>query len=454
LELLICGGTVVTMSEKGVMKDGAVLIEGDRIVEVGKCDDVKRRNPRGYEKLNAKGKIVLPGLINTHHHLAMSLLRGYADDMPLKEWLEEKIWPIEMHMTSEDIYLGAKLTAVESVLGGCTTVSTMYHYAPDFNEAKAIAEVGIRGVVGHVCFSWRKDEDLRLIKSLVETWHGAGNGRIRVSIDPHAPYTVDPDYMVELWNLTLELNEKYKDRGPIILHTHLAETLDEADKIKHTFKVELNGGVVEYLDRLGVLSGLMLAAHCVHLSEKDIAILASRGVKVAHNPVSNLKLGSGISPVPKLLEAGVNVGLGTDSVCSNNSSDMFETMKFAALIHKGVNMNPSIMNAWKVLQMATIDGAKALNWNYELGSIEPGKKADIILVDVQAPHAIPMYSEASHLVYAIKSSDVETVIVDGKIIVEKREVKTVKVEELIEEFLKARDKLMERAGLTQNALRM
>jgi len=450
LELLIYGGTVVTMGEKGVVRNGAVLIDGDRIVEVGKYDDVRRRNPRGYEKLNAKGKIVLPGLINTHHHLAMSLLRGYADDMPLKEWLEKKIWPIEMHMTSEDIYLGAKLTAVESVLGGCTTVNTMYHYAPDFNEARAIAEVGIRGVVGHVCFSWRKDEDLRLVKSLVEAWHGADNGRIRVSIDPHAPYTVDPDYMVELWNLTLELNEKYGDRGPIIFHTHLAETLDEADKIKYAFKVKLDGGIVEYLDKLGVLSGLMLAAHCVHLSDKDMAILASRDVKVAHNPVSNLKLGSGISPVPKLLEAGVNVGLGTDSVCSNNSSDMFETMKFAALIHKGVSMNPAIMNAWKVLQMATIDGAKALNWHYELGSIEPGKKADIILVDVQAPHAIPMYSEASHLVYVVKSSDVETVIVDGRIIVEEREIKTVKVEELIEEFLKARDKLMERAGLTQN----
>jgi len=450
LELLIYGGTVVTMGEKGVVRNGAVLIDGDRIVEVGKYDDVRRRNPRGYEKLNAKGKIVLPGLINTHHHLAMSLLRGYADDMPLKEWLEKKIWPIEMHMTSEDIYLGAKLTAVESVLGGCTTVNTMYHYAPDFNEARAIAEVGIRGVVGHVCFSWRKDEDLRLVKSLVEAWHGADNGRIRVSIDPHAPYTVDPDYMVELWNLTLELNEKYRDRGPIIFHTHLAETLDEADKIKYAFKVKLDGGIVEYLDKLGVLSGLMLAAHCVHLSDKDMAILASRDVKVAHNPVSNLKLGSGISPVPKLLEAGVNVSLGTDSVCSNNSSDMFETMKFAALIHKGVSMNPSIMNAWKVLQMATIDGAKALNWHYELGSIEPGKKADIILVDVQAPHAIPMYSEASHLVYVVKSSDVETVIVDGRIIVEEREIKTVKVEELIEEFLKARDKLMERAGLTQN----
>ncbi|MBS7617658.1 amidohydrolase, partial [Candidatus Bathyarchaeota archaeon] len=448
--LLICGGNVVTMSEKGVIRDGAVLIEGDRIIEVGKYDDVKRRNPRGYEKLNAKGKIVLPGLINTHHHLAMSLLRGYADDMPLKEWLEKKIWPIESIMTSEDVYIGAKLTAVESVLGGCTTVNTMYHYTPEFNEAKAIAEVGTRGVVGHVCFSWRKNEDLKLIKSLAEKWHGVENGRIRVSVDPHAPYTVDPNYMVELWNVTLDLNEKYREKAPIIFHIHLAETMDEVDKIRRIFGVNLNGGVVEYLDSLGVLGRLTLAAHCVHLLEKEIAILASRGVKVAHSPVSNLKLGSGVSPVPRLLEAGVNVGLGTDSVCSNNSSDMFETMKFAALIHKGIHMNPSIMSAWKVLQMATIDGAKALNWDYELGSIEPGKKADIILVDAQKPHAIPMYSEISHLVYAVKNSDVETVIVDGRIIVENREIKTVKTEELVEEFLKSRNKLMERAGLTSH----
>ncbi|MEM2849378.1 MAG: amidohydrolase [Candidatus Bathyarchaeia archaeon] len=436
------------MGEKGVVRDGAILIEGDRIIEVGKYDDVKRRNPRGYEKLNARGKIVLPGLVNTHHHLAMSLLRGYADDMPLKEWLEEKIWPIESLMTGEDVYIGAKLTAVESALGGCTTVNTMYHYAPEFNEARAVAEVGIRGVVGHVCFSWRKDEDLKLTKSLTETWHGAENGKIRVSVDPHAPYTVDPDYMVELWNMTLELNEKYREKGPIISHIHLAEAADEADRIRRTFGVDLNGGVVEYLDKLGVLDRLTLAAHCVHLSEKEIVILASRGVKVAHNPVSNLKLGSGISPVPKLLENGVNVGLGTDSVCSNNSSDMFETMKFAALIHKGVYMNPSIMSAWRVLQMATIDGAKALNWDYELGSIEPGKKADIILVDVRKPHVVPMYRAVSTLVSEVKSSDVETVIVDGRIIVENRRVKTVKIEELIEEFLKARNKLIERAGLT------
>lgn len=447
MELLIYGGSIVTMGEKGIIKDGAILIDDDRIIEVGKCDDVKRRTPRGCERINAKGKIVIPGLINTHHHLAMSLLRGYADDMPLREWLEKKIWPIEALMTSRDIYLGAKLTAVESVLGGCTTVNTMYHYSREFNEAKAIAEVGIRGVVGHVCFSWRKEEDLRLTKSLAETWHGAENGRIRVSVDPHAPYTVDPNYMVELWNITLEFNEKFGEKGPVISHIHLAETIDEAEKIKHAFGVDVSDGVVEYLDKLGVLNRLTLAAHCVHLSDRDIAILSSRGVKVAHNPISNLKLGSGISPVPKLLENGVNVGLGTDSVCSNNSSDMFETMKFAALIHKGIHMNPSIMSAWKILQMATIDGAKALNWSDEIGSIEPGKKADIVLVDVQKPHTIPMYNEISHLVYAVKSNDVETVIVDGKIVVENRNIKTVKIEELIDEFLKARDNLMERAGV-------
>ncbi|MEM2239009.1 MAG: amidohydrolase [Candidatus Bathyarchaeia archaeon] len=447
MELLICGGSVVTMSEKGIIREGAILVDEDRIIEVGKCEDVKRRSPRGCEKLNAKGRIVLPGLINTHHHLAMSLLRGYADDMPLKEWLEEKIWPVESLMTSRDIYLGAKLTAVESALGGCTTVNTMYHYSTEFNEAKAIAEVGIRGVVGHVCFSWRKNEDLKLTRSLVEMWHGAENGRIRVSVDPHAPYTVDPNYMVELWNTTLELNEKFGEKGPIISHIHLAETVDEADKVRSMFNVDVGNGVVEYLDKLGVLSGLTLAAHCVHLSERDIAILSHRGVKVSHNPISNLKLGSGISPVPRLLEAGVKVGLGTDSVCSNNSSDMFETIKFAALIHKGVHMNPSIMSAWKVLQMATIDGAKALNWDCEIGSIEPGKKADIVVVNVMKPHTIPMYSEVSHLVYTVKSSDVETVIVDGKIIVENREIKTVKIEELMEEFLKARDSLIERAGV-------
>ena len=446
MDFLIYGGSVVTMGRLGVVRDGAVLIEDDRIVEVGRSEEVKRRNPRGYERIDAEGKIIIPGLVNTHHHLAMSLLRGYADDLPLKEWLEKWIWPVESLMTGEDIYLGAKLTAVESVLGGCTTVNTMYHYAPEFNEARAIAEVGIRGVVGHVCFSWRKDEDIRLTKMLVEKWHGAENGRVRVSVDPHAPYTVDPGYMRELWSLTSELNEKYRDKAPVIWHIHLAETMDEAEKVEKAFNVDVKDGVVVYLDRLGVLGPIVIAAHCVHLTDKDIAVLASRDVKVSHNPVSNLKLGSGISPVPRLLESGVTVGLGTDSVCSNNSSDMFETMKLAALIHKGVSMNPAVMDAWRVLSMATIDGARALNWSDEIGSIEPGKKADLVIIDAMKPHMRPMYSEVSHLVYAAKYGDVETVFVDGRPIVENREVKTVDVEELITQVSKARDRLMEKVG--------
>ena len=444
MDFLVYGGSVVTMGRLGVVRDGAVLVEGDRIVEVGRSEEVKRRNPRGYERIDAEGKIIIPGLVNTHHHLAMSLLRGYADDLPLKEWLEKWIWPVESLMTGEDIYLGAKLTAVESVLGGCTTVNTMYHYAPEFNEARAIAEVGIRGVVGHVCFSWRKDEDIRLTKMLVEKWHGAENGRVRVSVDPHAPYTVDPGYMRELWSLTSELNEKYRDKAPVIWHIHLAETMDEAEKVEKAFNVDVKDGVVVYLDRLGVLGPMVIAAHCVHLTDKDIAVLASRDVKVSHNPVSNLKLGSGISPVPRLLESGVTVGLGTDSVCSNNSSDMFETMKLAALIHKGVSMNPALMDAWRVLRMATIDGARALNWSDEIGSIEPGKKADLVIIDAMKPHMRPMYSEVSHLVYAAKYGDVETVFVDGRPIVENREVKTVDVEELITQVSKARDRLMEK----------
>ncbi|KYH37190.1 MAG: hypothetical protein AYL29_008630 [Candidatus Bathyarchaeota archaeon B24] len=444
MDFLVYGGSVVTMGRLGVVRDGAVLVEGDRIVEVGRSEEVKRRNPRGYERIDAEGKIIIPGLVNTHHHLAMSLLRGYADDLPLKEWLEKWIWPVESLMTGEDIYLGAKLTAVESVLGGCTTVNTMYHYAPEFNEARAIAEVGIRGVVGHVCFSWRKDEDIRLTKMLVEKWHGAENGRVRVSVDPHAPYTVDPGYMRELWSLTSELNEKYRDKAPVIWHIHLAETMDEAEKVEKAFNVDVKDGVVVYLDRLGVLGPIVIAAHCVHLTDKDIAVLASRDVKVSHNPVSNLKLGSGISPVPRLLESGVTVGLGTDSVCSNNSSDMFETMKLAALIHKGVSMNPALMDAWRVLRMATIDGARALNWSDEIGSIEPGKKADLVIIDAMKPHMRPMYSEVSHLVYAAKYGDVETVFVGGRPIVENREVKTVDVEELITQVSKARDRLMEK----------
>jgi len=443
LEFIILGGTVLTMGQAGRIREGAVVVEDDRIIDVGPADELKTKYRR-YERLTADKCVIMPGLINAHQHISMSLLRGYADDYPLREWLEEHIWPLEAKMTGYDMYVGSLLTCAESLLGGVTTVNTMYHYAhPDWNEARAIAEMGMRGVVGHVCFSWRREEDRRALEDLAKRWHGAENGRIRVSVDPHAPYTVGPDYMVELRRLTDELNERYGDKGPITFHIHVAETADEPEKIKEAFGVEVRKGVFAYLDELGVLKPDVVAAHCVALTSQDIEIMAKRGVKAVHNPVSNMKLASGICPVVDLLRAGVVVGLGTDGPCSNNTADMLETMKFAALLQKVARGDPTALPAEAVLKMATLNGAMALCWD-EIGVIEPGKKADIIVIDLKKPHLTPLYSEESHLVYAAKSSDVKTVLVDGQIVVGDGELKTMSLEKVMEMAEKAREDLLSR----------
>ncbi|RLI09945.1 N-ethylammeline chlorohydrolase [Candidatus Bathyarchaeota archaeon] len=375
----------------------------------------------------------------------MGLLRGYADDYPLKVWLEEHIWPLEAKMTGRDMYVGSLLTCAESLLGGVTTVNTMYHYAhPEWNEARAIAELGMRGVVGHVCFSWRKEEDRRALEDLIRRWHGAADGRVRASVDPHAPYTVDPDYMVELRQLADEYNERYGDKGRITFHIHVAETADEPDKIRDAFGVEVREGVLAYLDSLDVLGPDVVAAHCVALTDRDIAVMAERGVKAVHNPVSNMKLASGISPVVDLLRAGVVVALGTDGPCSNNTADMFETMKVAALLQKVAHGDPTALPARAVLEMATVNGARALCWDNQIGMLEPGMKADIIVVDLKKPHLTPLYNEESHLVYAARSSDVKDVFVDGELVVEDGELKTMDLEDILEMAAKAKEDLLSR----------
>lgn len=448
--LIIDGGTVVTMGRKGIIRNGVVVVENGRIVDVGKSAELKQKYS-GYEKIDAKGKVVIPGLVNTHQHAAMSLLRGYADDFPLKEWLEKWIWPLEKHMTGRDIYVGALLTAVESIMGGTTTVNTMYHYVEGGSEAEALAEAGLRGVVGHVCFSWRKDEDRKALRALAKEWHGKANGLIRVSVDPHAAYTVDPEYMKELRDITKELNEKYgSPNSPIMWHMHVAETEDEPEKIRQAFKVSIQGGVVEYLDSLGVLGSDVIATHCVALTQRDIKILRERGVKVSHNPISNLKLASGISPVPTLIKAGVTVALGTDSSCSNNNSDMFGVMKTAALLHKGFNKDPTLLPAEQVLRMATIEGAKTLLWDGQIGSIEVGKRADLAIVDFKKPHLRPLFNEVSHLVYSARASDVDTVLINGKIVMENREVTTVDVHRVLEMAEKTKESLLARLDEENN----
>ncbi len=443
MNILIHSGTILTLKNRRVIYQGAVAIEDKTIVDVGKSAELKRKYGRGYEKINAKGKVIIPGFVNTHQHAAMSLLRGYADDLPLQEWLEKWIWPIEKLMAPHDIYIGALLTAAESIMSGITTVNTMYHYTPKENEAKAFVDAGLRGVIGHVCFSWRKKEDRKALENLAKTWHNKVEGLIRVSVDPHAPYTVDPEYMKELKNLRNELKGKYgSEEAPIIWHTHMAETDDECEKIKKTFNVQIKKGVMEYLDSLGVLDEKIVAAHCVALTDKDIAVMKKRGVKVSHNPISNLKLASGISPVPKMLAENITVSLGTDSPCSNNTADMFDVMKTAALTHKGVNKNPTLMPAEKVLEMATIEGAKALSWENEIGTIEVGKKADLAIIDFKKPHLCPLYNEMSHLVYAAKASDVDTVIINGKVIMENRKIQTIKINRLMKKAAKTKEQLL------------
>jgi len=257
MNLKIEGATILTMGFGGAIKDGTIVVEDGRIADVEKSIRLRHKHPR-YEKIDGKGKVVIPGLVNTHHHAAMSLLRGYADDIPLQEWLEKWIWPLEAHMTGHDVYVGAMLTAVESILGGTTTINTMYHYTSMENEAKALAESGVRGVVGHVCFSRRKEHDRKALKTLAQTWHGKADGRLRVSVDPHATYTVDPEYMKELRETTRELNQKYgSSTQPITLHIHAAETAYEPEKIKKAFNVPLRGGIFEYLDSLKCCKGML-----------------------------------------------------------------------------------------------------------------------------------------------------------------------------------------------------
>ena len=449
MNILIQNGTIITMRNRKIIRQGAIAIENKTITEVGKSRDLKRKYGRGYEKVDAKGKVIIPGLINTHQHAAMSLLRGYADDLPLEEWLEKWIWPIEKHMIPHDIYVGALLTAVESIMGGTTTVNTMYHYTPEENEAKAFADASLRGVIGHVCFSWRKKEDKKALENLAKNWHNKADGLIRVSVCPHSPYTVDSEYMRELKEIREELTQKYgSEKAPVIWHVHVAETSDEPEKIQKAFKTKLKTGVMGYLDSLGVLDRHVIAAHCVALTDRDIAIMKNRKVKASHNPISNLKLASGISPVPKMLKEGVTVSLGTDSPCSNNTADMFEIMKITAILHKGVSKNPALTPAQQVLEMATIEGAKALSWENEIGSIEVGKKADLAIIDFKKPHLHPLYNETSHLVYAAKSADVDTVVINGKIVMENRQLTAINIGKVMGMAAKAKARLLER--LTRN----
>lgn len=356
------------------------------------------------EVIDGRNCVVLPGLINAHTHLAMTLFRGFADDMPLKPWLEEKVWPTEMKLTEEDVYWGTRLGTLELLRGGVTCFNDMYHYYEA--ATRAAVDGGIRACPSGVLLGFLKNSGDVVARALdfadrARSEHG---DRIHPMLGPHAPYTCPP----ELLQRVLQAAREHS----LPIHIHVSETQHEVEESLAQYGVT----PVQHLDRLGLLECHTLAAHCVWLQPADIETLAARKVGMAHCPGSNLKLASGFAPVPELLGAGAVVALGTDGAASNNNLDLFEEMTLAALIHKARSGDPTVVKAQEALQMATINGARALGLADLVGTLEPGKRADLALVDLSAPHLQPVHHVTSHLAYAAGASDVRMTVVEGRIV--------------------------------------
>ncbi len=410
MDILIKNGVLVTMDkDMRVLKNFSIGIDEGRIIYIaenikGEADFV----------LDARNKIVMPGLVNAHTHLAMTLFRGIADDLPLMKWLMDVIWPIEDKLEAEHVYAGSLLGCLEMITTGTTCFNDMYFQMDEV--AKAVNEAGIRAVLSYPIISLG-DDGGEAKKMLREADIGVRKYRkktmIKAFYGPHAPYTCPEEILREVKSLA--------DRRRTGLHIHVSETQSEVNDSRKEKGLQ----PFEYLDSIGFLGSNVVAAHAVWVSKKEIDILKNRVVKVAHNPVCNMKLASGIAQVPEFTKRGITVALGTDGAASNNTLDMFESMKVCALLHKIGRMDPSITPAYDALKYATINGARALGLEDELGSLEIGKKADIIMVDLQKPNLTPLSNPISHLVYSARSNDVDTVIIDGKIIMEKGAIKTI-----------------------------
>ncbi len=411
---------VTAVLPDGKTQECDIVINGNTIDCVGKAaDDIKADNI-----INGKGKLAVPGFVNAHTHASMTLLRSYADDMNLMDWLNNKIWPIEAKMRKKDIYAGAMLAAVEMIKTGTTTFVDMYG---DMEQvAQMTIESGLRGVLsrGIIGVAPNGEQAFQENKELFDNYHGAADGRITVMFGPHAPYTCPPDFL-------RRVAEAAKERKADV-HIHLSETKGEVDNcIKDYGKSPM-----EIMEETGIFDCGTLGAHCVWLSDKDIEIMAKHNVRVAHNPGSNMKLASGIAPVPKLLKAGVCVGLGTDGASSNNNLDMLEEIRLAALLHKVDTLDPLAVPAFEALKMGTEYGAKAAGID-NLGRLEKGAIADITLFDMSSYAWQPKFDLVSLLVYSAPSSSVDTVIVDGNILMEKGELKTIDEEKVIYETTQA-----------------
>ena len=403
-DFLIENCLLVPMDGRGPIENAALAVRDGRIVY---ADRPGRTRFRAEERIDARGKAVLPGFVNAHTHAPMTLLRGLAEEVPLDVWLKEHIWPVEARLRPEHVYWGSLLACLEMAMTGTTCFCDMYFH--EGQVAEAVLKSGLRAVLAPGVFDVAGPEQgeamLRDALRVFERYDGAGGGRVKVVLGPHAPHTC-----------SRELLERVKEEAGRLrtgVHIHLAETEAEVRACLERYGM----GPVELLDELGLLGPKTSAAHCVHLTDDDIALLARRGVGIVHCPVANAKLGVGVARVPEMLRAGLAVGLGTDGPASNNTLDMLETVKFACLLQKAVRRDPTVLPARRALEMATIGGARALGLDGQVGSLAPGKKADFIILDLRRASTVPLHDVHAAIVYSARSGAIEYVFVGGEPVV-------------------------------------
>ncbi|MBX7076043.1 MAG: amidohydrolase family protein [Methanobacteriaceae archaeon] len=416
--ILIKDTTILNPNSNNVREfNGSVLIENDKIVKIDDKIDVS-----ADKVIDGTNQFLMPGLVNTHNHISMNLFRGLADDLELDTWLNDNIWPMESHLNANYCYIGALFAAVEMIKSGTTTFNDMYFYMS--SVAQAIDKAGIRGVLSYGMIDFedaeKRENEFKENIDLIKDFNNTADGRITCRFGPHSTFTCSK----ELLERVREEANKYN----VGIHIHMNETQKEINDV-----IEATGmRPFEYLDSLNFLDSDVLAAHCVWLSDNEINILKESNVQVSHNPCSNMKLASGISPVYKLINNDINVSIGTDGVASNNNLDLFEEMKFVSLLQKVNTLDPKVLPADEVFNMATINGAKALGLDNNIGSVEVGKKADLILLDKKSINMTPASNiPSSNIVYSANGSDVLTTICNGQILMENRKLTSLDEEKIM-----------------------
>ena len=437
MDLIIRGGTVVTMDEaRHVIEDGAVAIKAGRIVALGHTAEIDRTYD-AREILNASGKVIIPGLINGHTHVPMTLFRGLADDLDLQEWLTKYIFPAEAKNVTEDfVRVGTRLGLAEMLRGGTTTYCDMYYF--EDAVADETFKAGMRGVLGETVIDFPVADNKTNAEAMAYTEkfvsHWKGNALIVPAIAPHAPYTVSEDHLKAI--------RAFSDRTGAPIVTHISETKREVDD-----SIKAKGASpIDYLNRIGFLNNRVIAAHVVWPSEEELGLLKKLGVGIVHNPQSNMKLASGVAPVPQMLKLDLPVGLGTDGAASNNDLNIWEEIDTAALLHKLIARDPKVVSAQEAFEMATIRGARALHLEKEIGSIEKGKRADLVVVDLDDLNQTPYYNIYSDLVYATKANDVRTVIIEGRVVMRDRRLLTLNEETIKADARRYRERIIKSLG--------